>query len=431
MSASPPARSHVHHRRRGVVRRFRGHRRQGRSIWIALLAVTGPGLLAGLSDDDPAGVTTYSILGAEFGYDLLWSIPLSTLLLICFHLLAVRVGLASGKGLGAVIRDRHGARAGMLVAGFFVLANFGTICAEFAGVAAAGSLANIPPWFSSSLAAVFVIVLVVAASFHRVEHVLLAISTLLAAYIAAALLADPDWHAVATGLVSPSGGLDRAAIVAVTATLGTTLAPWGLAFVQSYAVDKGLTHRDWPAERVEVTIGSILTGVIGLFIAVTCAAVLFPKGVTITDARDAAAALEPLAGQHAALLFGVGLVGAALLGAAIVPLSTAYTVSEGFGRRGDLDDPPGRDRFFYGVFVASVVLAASIVAIPGVPLVPLIYASQVVNAIFLPPLMVMLVLLNRDRRVVGEQRIGRIAAGVSYLGVLVVVAALVALATSG
>lgn len=399
----------------------------GMSALAAIIAVSGPGLLAGLSDDDPAGVTTYSILGAHFGYVLLWTIPFSTLLLIGFHLLAVRLGILSGSGFTATVRRRYGRRAAWLVAAFFVLANLGTVCAEFAGIAAAGTLAGIPTWVSAPLGALVVGVLVVGATFHRVERVLLAVSALLASYVVAAVLARPDWGAAGAGLVTPTLPSSRAGMVAVTATVGTTLAPWGLSFIQSYSVDKGLHWRDWTAERVEVIIGSVLTGLIGTCIAITCAAVLWPAHIQVTDAHEAAQALRPLAGRYASVLFGVGLIGAGLLGAALVPLSTAYSVVEGVDHPGDLDAKASVDKLFYGIFVAILVVCAGIVALPGVRLIPLIYFSQLVNAVFLPPELILLVMLNRDPAVVGERRLPAWAAIGASAGVVVVVAALVAL----
>ena len=420
-------RTHVRHARRGVARRFVQLRGVGLGALAALLAVAGPGLLAGLSDDDPAGVATYSTLGAEFGYELLWVIPLSTALLIGFHVLAIRLGILSGRGFAGTIRARYGPYAGWATALFFVLANFGTICAEFAGIAAAASLAGIPAWVAAPLGAVIVIGLILGASFHRVEHVLLALSTLLASYVVAVFLSGPDWEAAAHGLVTPSIPTSQAAMIAVTATIGTTLAPWGLAFIQSYAVDKDVRMEHWNAERVEVVVGSLLTGVIGAAIAITCAAVLHPAGVSIEDASDAARALEPFAGQYATLLFGVGLLGAALLAAAIVPLATAYSLTEAFGRRADLDDAPSRDPFFYGVITALIVLGAAVVAIPGIPLFRLIYVTQVVNAILLPPMLFLLLVLNRDVATVGERRTGTGTLVAGLMGIAVVLVSLGAL----
>jgi Mn2+/Fe2+ NRAMP family transporter len=404
------------------------HRRRGRAPLAALLAVVGPGILAGLSDDDPAGVTTYSILGTDFGYQLLWAIPISTALLVLFHLLAIRLAIRSGKGFVALVRARYGHTAAKMVGAVFVLANFGTICAEFAGIGAVAQLAGLPTAPCVLGAAGLIVGLVLTASFHRIEHVLLALSAVLASYLVDGVLAQPDWTQATRGLVVPSMPLNTGAFIAVTATLGTTLAPWGLAFIQSYAVDKGLSRRDYGPERFDVVAGSLLTGIIGTFIAVACAATLATAGRHIQDARDAAQALQPLAGNYASLLFGIGLAGAGLLAAAIVPLATAYSIAEAFGKAGDLDDAARADRLFYGSFVVLVVLAATIVSLPRLPLVPLIYFSQLVNAILLAPHLVLLILLNRDAQIVGDHDIlsARWSAA-AWFGIALVVSSVLAL----
>ncbi|MDX6379934.1 MAG: hypothetical protein QOI57_958 [Rubrobacteraceae bacterium] len=410
------------------MRRFVHHRRRVRAPLAALLVVVGPGLLAGISDDDPAGVTTYSILGTDFGYQLLWTIPVSTALLVLFHLLAIRLAIRTGKGFVALVRARYGHTAAKIAGAMFVLANFGTICAEFAGIGAVAQLAGLPTAPCVLGAAGLIVGLLLAASFHRVEHVLLAISAVLASYLVAGVLAQPDWSQAARGLVVPSMPLTTGAFIAVTATLGTTLAPWGLAFIQSYAVDKGLSRRDYGPERIDVVAGSLLTGILGIFIAVACAATLATAGLHIEDARDAAQALRPLAGDYASLLFGIGLAGAGLLAAAVVPLATAYSIAEAFGKATNLDDSARADRLFYGSFVVLVGLAATIVSLPHLPLLPLIYFSQVVNAILLAPHLVLLVLLNRDAQIVGDHAILSAQwSAAAWLGIALVVSSVLAL----
>src|ERR1700709_297993 len=302
----------------------------------ALLAVVGPGLLAGLSGEDPAGITPYSILGAKYGYQLLWVLTLSTAALIVFHELAVRLGVVTGKGLLTLGRQHCGARAAALVLGALVIANTGTLCAEFAGVAAgADLLGGVSRYVSVPVAALGVSLPVLRGTLRSVEHVLLALSTFFVAYVISGFLSHPDWGATAKGLVVPNLPLDREAVLVAVATIGTTLAPWGLAFIQSYAVDKKLKVKDLRYERIDVITGAVLTGLIGLLVVVACAATLHVKGIEINDARDAARALEPLAGATAATLFGLGFLGAALLAAAIVPLSTAYSISETLGRKAE------------------------------------------------------------------------------------------------
>jgi NRAMP (natural resistance-associated macrophage protein)-like metal ion transporter len=395
------------------------------------LAVVGPGLLAGLSDDDPAGITTYSILGAEFGYELLWVLLLATGALIVFHELAARLGLVTGRGLVSLVRERYGPKVTALVVTTLVVANLGTTAAEFAGVAASLDLAGVTKYLSVPAAAIAVSVLTLKGSFHRVEHVLLILSAVFVTYIASGLLAHPDWSSVARGLFVPSGGLSPEACVVAAATVGTTLAPWGLAFIQSYTVDKNLHASELRYERIDLVTGAVMTGVIGVFVVIACAATIHPTGQKIEDARDAAAALEPLAGHLAATLFGAGLLGAALLAAAILPLSTAYSLCEARGREAALDNSFRDDPFFYVTYCAVVAIGAAVVLVPGVPLIGILFVTQVLNAILLLPLIIVMLLLGRDRDVLGEYRSGPLAQALAYAAALVVAVSLLALGVAG
>jgi NRAMP (natural resistance-associated macrophage protein)-like metal ion transporter len=423
---APPGR-HWHrrlvHRRRRLLRR---------GSVAALLAVLGPGILAGLSDDDPAGITTYSILGADHGYRLLWVLAVSTVALIAFHDLAARMGVVTGKGLLALVREHYGRRGTAIALPALVLANLGTLCAEFAGIAAGMELVGgVSRYVSVPVAAVAVSALVLRGSFHRVEHVLLALSAVFVTYFVAGFLAHPDWGAAATGLVVPSIPLTRDALLVAVATVGTTLAPWGLAFIQSYAVNKKLRVEDLRYERVDVVVGAVLTGIIGAFVVVACAATLHRSGAEIDDASDAARALEPLAGHAAAALFGLGFVGAALLAASIVPLSTAYSVSEALGAPADVDDSLRQAPVFYASFAVMVAIAAGIVLIPGAPLISLLFLTQALNAVLLLALLPFMRRLGSDPAVMGDHvlgRGGRRLTGASLAIVVVSVGALAVLA---
>jgi Mn2+/Fe2+ NRAMP family transporter len=427
-SGAPP--HAVAHHQRGIAARFAGLRNSGRGSLAAFLAILGPGLLAGLSDDDPAGITTYSVLGTDFGYTLLWIIPASTILLVQFHLMAVRIGAATGKGFVGVIRERWGKRAGYVAVVGLLLANAGTICAEYAGISAAGGLIGIPSWISAPVAGILIALVVVLGSFHRVERVLLVISASLALYIVDGLLAGPDWGAVVQHSFIPSLPQSAAGWIAIAAALGTTLAPWGRAFIQSYAVDKKISVATLRLARIDVIIGSVLTGVIGLAIAVACAATLNRAGVHIVDAGDAATALKPLAGRFATLLFGAGLLGASLLAAAIVPIATAYSIAEGVGEPASLDLDSHHFQWFYAAFLALTAAAVAIVSVPGLPLIPLIYASQVVNAILLPLHVIALQLLAADAQRMGESRSSPRSRFGGWISIGLIIACVGALAAS-
>jgi Mn2+/Fe2+ NRAMP family transporter len=276
-------------------------------------------------------------------------------------------------------------------------------------------------------AAVAVSLLVLRGSFHRVERLLLALSTVFLAYIASGFLAKPDWGAALHGTFVPTMPMTSSAIAIVTATLGTTLAPWGLSFMQSYAVDKKLRADDLPLERVDVITGAVLTGVIGFFVVVACAATLHSHGRGITDAADAAIALQPLAGEAAGKLFGIGLIGAAFLAASILPLSTAYAVCEYAGVEAAIDDRYRDARTFYLTYGIVTVVGAGIVLAPHISLVPILVGTQVLNAVLLVPLMVAMIGLGRDRELMGRFAMGRVGTIAYGITTVVVVACVMAL----
>jgi Mn2+/Fe2+ NRAMP family transporter len=395
--------------------------------FLTLLAVLGPGLIAGLSDDDPAGITTYSVQGSEYGYQLLWVLLVSTIALVLFQALGARIGVVTGQGLAGLIRQKYGARAATVGILALLVANVGTTAAEFAGIAAGFELFGVTRYLSVPAAALLVSVLVLRGGFRGVERVLLALSSVFICYIAAGFLAHPDWSAAGKGLVVPMMPATKEALVIAAATLGTTLAPWGLSFIQSYVVDKRLTIKDLPYLRVDVVTGALLTGVIGFFVVVACAATLHVQGVTITDAADAAAALEPLAGSLAKELFAVGLIGAALLAASILPLSTAYAVSDLTGRPAALDDDIREAPLFYATFALVTLLGMSLVLIPGAPLVPILVLTQVVNAVLLLPLLAFMYGISRDRDLMGIHAASRLTASAYLVAIALISACILAL----
>jgi Mn2+/Fe2+ NRAMP family transporter len=395
-----------------------------RARFVVLAAVVGPGLLAGLSDDDPAGITTYSVLGADHGYSLLWVLTLSIVALTLFQDLGARLGIVTGQGLAGLLRQRFGARRAGLALVALVVANFGTTCAEFAGIAAGMELFGVSRYVSVPVAALAVGTLVMRGSYKRIERLLLALSAVFLTYIAAGILAHPNWGSAARGLVVPTLPSGRAAILIATATIGTTLAPWGQAFIQSYVVDKRLGVKDLRYVRWDVVTGSMLTGIIGFFIVVACAATLHVQHIKIKVAEDAARALEPLAGSLASSLFGVGLVGAALLAAFILPLSTAYSVAEFLGTEGALDRPLSEAPVFYSTYLSVLAAAALLVLIPQAPLVPILVLSQVLNAVLLLPLLGFMLVISGDRKIMGEH-VASGAVRIMYVVCIVFIAACV------
>src|SRR5579859_5666945 len=288
-----------------------------------VLAVVGPGLIAANADNDAGGITTLSVVGADYGYQMLWALVLITLSLAITQEMGARTGAVTGKGLAALIRERYRVRTTLVAMLALLIANFGTTVAEFAGVGAALELFGVPRYVSVPVAAAVVWLLVIRGNYRLVERVLLIMSVVYLSYVLSAFLAAPDWGEVGRSVVTPTLRLEAGFLVTLIALIGTTITPWGQFFIQSYVVDKGVRSRDYYVTRLEVYAGALITDGISLFIIVCTAATLFVEGIHIEDAGQAALALRPLAGPLAAQLFGLGLLNASLLGAADVPLSTA------------------------------------------------------------------------------------------------------------
>ena len=266
---------------------------------MAILAVLGPGLVSGFADNDAGGITTYSIVGAHFGYTLLWVILASQVVLFFTQEVGARLGLATGKGLMGLIRERWGVRWGAFAVILMLAANLGSTVAEFAGIGSALSLFGIPPQISAAVAAVVVVAFIALGNYSRVQYLFVAVGIFVSvAYVVSAGLAQPDWGFALNSLVVPRLETSPAYWLAVVGTVGTTITPWGQAFIQSYVADKGLREEDLAASRVDVFAGALLTNVIAGFIVVACAATLWSTGqTTIASAADAARALQPLAGS--------------------------------------------------------------------------------------------------------------------------------------
>jgi NRAMP (natural resistance-associated macrophage protein)-like metal ion transporter len=400
---------------------------------LAVLAVLGPGIVSGFADNDAGGITTYSLAGARYGYDLLWVLLATQLALFVTQEIGARIGLATGQGLTGLIRERFGVRWAALAAVTMIAANLGSTVSEFAGISAALSLFGVPIPISALVAAVAVITLISRGSFSRVQYVFIAIGVVVsAAYIVSAVLAHPDWSRAAVSLVIPHGTLDGAYLLAVVGTVGTTITPWGQGFIQAYVVDKRLRPEDLAAERLDVTIGVFITNVIAAFIVVACAATLWQSGQRdIATAADAAKALGPLAGDTASTLFAIGILAASLLGLGVVPLASAYTACEAFGWEQGVDWRWRQAPAFYGLLAFFIGFAALFMLIPGLPLIQVMFSAQVFNGLLLPVILVFVMLLAGDRRLMGDLTSGRVNLALGwFVTAVLVVMSLVLVATA-
>jgi Mn2+/Fe2+ NRAMP family transporter len=370
---------------------------------IPVLAILGPGIISGNADNDAGGITTYSVAGANFGHSLLWILLLTTFILALTQEIGVRMGLVTGKGLGALIREKFGIRWTAFVMICLFASNIGTISAEFAGVASALSIFGVSKYIAVPVSIALVFIFVTKGNFKRLERLFLLMSFFYISYIASAILAKPDFSTALKSLVVPQiDNFSPVYILTMMAVIGTTITPWGQFFIQDYVVDKKLTKEHLKIERGDVFIGSFFTNFISFFIIVACAATLFSKGIHITDASQAAMALEPLAGKFAEILFAFGFLNASLFGAAIVPVTTAYVITSAFGLESGLNYKYKEAPQFYGLFLTLLILGGLVVILPFFPLLTILVVSQAINAVLLIPIFIFIYLLSNDKKLLGQ-----------------------------
>ncbi|HQR30499.1 MAG TPA: Nramp family divalent metal transporter [Anaeromyxobacteraceae bacterium] len=382
--------------------------RPGRWRRVALfLAVMGPGLITASVDNDAGGITTYSLAGAQFGTKLLWTLGPITVALIVVQEMSARMGVVTGKGLADLIRENFGVRTTFWVSVALVVANVANTIAEFAGVAASLQIFRVPAWVSVPLVAVGVWFLVLKGSARVVEKVFLVASLLYVAYPISMVLAKPDWGEVALAAVTPYFESNGPFVAMLIGLVGTTIAPWMQFYQQAAVVEKRIDVDELRYTRIDVVLGCIVTDIVAFSIVMACAATLHKQGVEIHTADQAALALAPLAGKYASWLFAFGLFNASLFAAAILPLSTAYFVTESFGWESGLDRKWGEARQFYWLFTGIVVVGAAVVLVPRLPLIRIMLVSQIVNGVLLPFVLVYMLRLANDEKLMGVHRNGR------------------------
>ena len=373
-----------------------------RRLLLGVLAGLGPGLIASNAGNDAGGIATYASVGAQYGYSLLWVIVVLTFMMAMVQEMCARMGAATGDGLTDLIRAHLGIRWTLLVLIALVIANSGTIISEFAGIAAVAELFGVPRYLVVPPAAVFVWYLVVRGSYPRVEKIFLAMTLVFFAYPISAYLAGPDWGQVARGLVVPTIEWNRNYLFVMVATIGTTITPYMQLYIQSSVAEKGVTMREYGRQRWDVYLGAIFSNMISAFIIIATAAVLFGSGVVLESAADAARALEPLAGPYAKILFAIGLLGASLLAAAVLPLSTSYSVCEALGLEKGVDKTVREAPVFFGLYTGLIIVGAIVALIPGLPLIDLLLIVQVINGLLLPFVLISILRLINRRTIMGN-----------------------------
>ena len=403
------------------VLRLRG-RFRGRRGLLAFLAVMGPGLIAGIAGNDAGGIATYSVMGAQTGLSLLWIFPITIAILAIVQEMAARLGVVTGQGLSDLIRDRFGVRPTAFAMVILLVANLANTVAEFSGAAAALEIFGVSRYLVVPVVAIGIWALVIKASYRTVERVFLSVIVVFLAYVASAILAKPDWGAVGHALVTPSLDLAPAQLLLLVAVVGTTITPYMQFYLTSAVAEKGIGPDELGLERADAIGGSVWTNVIAIFIVVAAATTIGVTSGTIASAADAAKALEPVAGKLAEGLFAVGLFGASVLAATIMPLSTAFVICEAFGWESGVDKRFADARAFFSIYTFVLIAGALVVLIPGLDLLPLIVASQNLQGLLLPVVLIFMVLLANDRRLMGEHRNGRIGNVLAWSAIGLVIA---------
>lgn len=371
---------------------------------LIIMAVVGPGLITAFADNDAGGVATYSVAASKFGYAMLTTIIPITVVLMITQEIGSRLAVVTGKGLGDLIREKFGIRVSVLIFTLLFIVNFGVIIQDVGGLRDGLSLFNLNLWIFLPVVIGFLFLFITKASYAKVEKFFLFLIVFYIAYFISAILAKPDWGLVAKSLVFPQEKVSFGYLYTSIAVLGTTVTAWGQFFINSYVKDKKLTVDRIRYNQAEIYFGAFLTDIISLFMMVAVAATIFANKVQINGAADAALAIRPFAGELAGILFGGGLIIAGFIGAAIVPLATAYAFSEFFGYEGSLDVNFSKSQLFYGFFIVQVLLGVAVVSIPNFSLFKITLYADFLNGIFLPIIFFFLYKFANDRELMGKYK---------------------------
>jgi Mn2+/Fe2+ NRAMP family transporter len=397
------------------------------SIFI-FLSVLGPGLITATVDNDSGGILTYSLAGAKYGYNLIWTFTPMILSLIVAQEMGMRMGIISGKGLASLIREKVGVKITIFIMIGLLLANFGNTLAEFSGIVVSSEIFGLPSLITVPLSAIIIWLIVIKGNYKNVEKIFIVLSLIYFSYIIAGLMAHPDWSQVSNAVSSPAIEMNVNYITMVVGLIGTTIAPWMQFYLQSSVVEKGITKEELKYSRLESILSPIFTGIVALFILIACAATIHVSGVPVNDVKDVANALVPIAGQYAGILFGIGFLNASLFSAIILPLSTAYYVCESLGLETGISKTFKEAPAFHGLYAGMILVCAIVILIPNIPLMNILLFSQVINGILLPFVLVLMLLIINDKRIMGEyvnSRWYNVLAGIITLVITILVIILV------
>lgn len=396
-----------------------------RITWITNLliffSILGPGIITGSVDNDAGGITTYSVAGAAYGYKLLWALIPCFIVLVIVQEMNARMGIVTGKGLADLIRENFGVRITFFIFIGLIIADMGNTATEFAGIAGSMQIFGVSKYISVPFAAIAVWILVVKGTYKTTEKLFLVFSLFLLSYIASAFLAKPDWHEIGIALIHPTIETNFDYVDTVVGMIGTTIAPWMQFYMQSAVIEKGLKIEDFKYEVWDVVVGSIITVIVAFFIIVACGATLNKSGIQIGEAKDAALALQPLAGAFASEIFAFGLFIASIFSATILPLATAFYICEAFGFEAGIDKSLKEAPEFFTLFTIIILVGIIIILIPGAPLIEITLGSQVINGILLPVVLVCMMLMVNNKEIMGEYVNGRVKNAIGWITIIVLI----------
>lgn len=377
-----------------------------RPLWLSklifLFTILGPGLITASADNDAPGIATYSVAGSTYGYNLIWIILVITIGEVVIQEMAARMGAVTGKGTADLIRERFGVKISTFAMVCLIIGNMATTVAQFAGVAAAGELFGISRYISVPIAGIVMTFIILKAEYKYVEKVLLVLCLASLSYVVAVFAIKPDWLQIGKAIITPHLELNGPFLVTMLAVIGTTITPWGIYYLQASIADKGVDMKEFKYTRIDVGFGAAWGNIISSFILIVTAATLYVAGVAVTDAKEAAQALQPLAGNASTILFSIGLLGASLLAVSVLPLSTTYAFCEAYGFERGLNRKIKDAPVFYGLLIAIMAISSLVVLIPGAPLFTMMILSQTVNAILLPIVLILVLKIANNRKIMGK-----------------------------
>ena len=388
---------------------------------IILLSLVGPAIITSNIDNDAGGIAIYASAWERYGYNLLCTLIPTVCLLIIYQEMSSRMGVVTGKGLADLIRENYGINTAFWVMLCLFFTNLGNTMAEFSGWAASMELFNVSKYVSVPLGAFFVWFLVRRWNYSIFEKIFLFVCLIYLTYIFSAFLAKPDWNEVMKKTITPSIQWNADYLIIIISIIGTSITPWQQFYLQSVVVEKGLNENDLWASRFDVIFGSIMMGVVAYFIIVACGTTLYPAGIMIDSAEEAAFSLKPLAGKYAYILFAVGLANASLFSACILPLVTTYYICEAMGWEAGVGKNFKEAPQFNFLFTSILAITVAIVLIPNLPLIKVMWFSQIINCLLLPVILIYILQLINNKELMGEYRNSTWVNVVSYISTLILI----------